>query len=195
MRPFAENKRKSQILSILLCCCFSGDLSLSRPTWIGGSKPKVATPQVVQKIEELKKENPSIFAWEIRQKLIDSAVCTINNCPSVSSINRILRNRAAERATKRASLQHERRFLSSRHYFVKDDPFRRSHALVPVPYPVSRCTLPCCSVKTIPFESLRSGMMKPAYGTSCPTESYKCTSSKFREGTYCVKFFRENPSA
>ena len=116
-------------------------------------------------------------------------MCTINNCPSVSSINRILRNRAAERAAKRASLEHERRFLSSRHYFVKDDFFHRSHALVP--YSVSRCTLPCCSMKTIPFESLRSGLVKPAYGTSCPTESHKCSSSTCREGTYCVTFFRE----
>ena len=37
---------------------------------IGGSKPRVATPEVEAKIEEYKKENPGIFSWEIREKLI-----------------------------------------------------------------------------------------------------------------------------
>ena len=97
------------------------------PGMIGGSKPKVATPEVVGKIESYKRENPTIFAWEIREKLIsdgkfiifiplssayfnqfrkltlnirisDAGVCTNSTAPSVSSINRILRNRAAERA-------------------------------------------------------------------------------------------------
>lgn len=58
---------------------------------IGGSKPKVATPQVVNKIESYKRENPTIFAWEIRDKLVSESVCTANTAPSVSSINRILR--------------------------------------------------------------------------------------------------------
>lgn len=58
---------------------------------IGGSKPKVATPQVVNKIEQYKRENPTIFAWEIREKLISESVCTNSTAPSVSSINRILR--------------------------------------------------------------------------------------------------------
>ncbi|XP_055382279.1 paired box protein Pax-6-like isoform X1 [Condylostylus longicornis] len=65
---------------------------------IGGSKPKVATPAVVSKIEQYKRENPTIFAWEIRERLISDEVCTNATAPSVSSINRILRNRAAERA-------------------------------------------------------------------------------------------------
>ncbi|KAG0416825.1 hypothetical protein HPB47_006112 [Ixodes persulcatus] len=69
-----------------------------RPGVIGGSKPKVATPVVVAKIEQYKRENPTIFAWEIRERLISEGVCSNNTAPSVSSINRILRNRAAERA-------------------------------------------------------------------------------------------------
>ncbi|XP_072027325.1 uncharacterized protein [Amphiura filiformis] len=63
-----------------------------RPGNIGGSKPKVATPLVVKKIMGYKHENPSIFAWEIRDKLLQERVCDETTIPSVSSINRILRN-------------------------------------------------------------------------------------------------------
>ena len=70
------------------------------PGMVGGSKPKVATPPVVDKIESYKRENPTIFAWEIRERLISEGVCKSNTAPSVSSINRIIRNRVAERAAK-----------------------------------------------------------------------------------------------
>ena len=70
------------------------------PGMVGGSKPKVATPEVVDKIESYKRENPTIFAWEIRERLISEGVCKTTTAPSVSSINRIIRNRAAERAAR-----------------------------------------------------------------------------------------------
>ena len=41
-----------------------------RPGVIGGSKPRVATAEVENKIEEYKKDNPGIFSWEIREQLI-----------------------------------------------------------------------------------------------------------------------------
>ena len=68
-----------------------------RPGVIGGSKPKVATPTVVTKIEEYKLENPSIFAWEIRDRLLQDGACDKGNVPSVSSINRIVRTRTQQR--------------------------------------------------------------------------------------------------
>lgn len=54
-----------------------------KPRAIGGSKPRVATPLIVQKIREFKNENPSIFAWEIRDKLLKSKICNHDNMPSV----------------------------------------------------------------------------------------------------------------
>ncbi|KAJ8923280.1 hypothetical protein NQ315_001837 [Exocentrus adspersus] len=41
-----------------------------KPGVIGGSKPRVATADVEERIEEMKKEQPGIFSWEIREKLI-----------------------------------------------------------------------------------------------------------------------------
>ncbi|XP_069763804.1 paired box protein Pax-6-like, partial [Narcine bancroftii] len=62
------------------------------PKAIGGSKPRLSTPEVVAKIAHLKWNNPSMFAWEIRGKLLSDGICTRDKIPSVSSINRVLRN-------------------------------------------------------------------------------------------------------
>lgn len=59
-----------------------------RPGVIGGSKPRVATPEVENRIEQIKRQNPGIFSWEIREKLIKEGV---TDPPSVSSISRLLR--------------------------------------------------------------------------------------------------------
>uniref|UniRef100_A0AAY4CQ13 Paired domain-containing protein n=1 Tax=Denticeps clupeoides TaxID=299321 RepID=A0AAY4CQ13_9TELE len=63
------------------------------PGAIGGSKPRVTTPNVVKNIREYKKGDPGIFAWEIRDRLLADGVCDKYNVPSVSSISRILRNK------------------------------------------------------------------------------------------------------
>lgn len=52
--------------------------TLRPPGLIGGSKPKVATPAVVSNIEQYKRENPTIFAWEIRERLISEGKQSIN---------------------------------------------------------------------------------------------------------------------
>ncbi|CAF99186.1 unnamed protein product, partial [Tetraodon nigroviridis] len=67
-----------------------------KPGVIGGSKPKVATPKVVDKIAEYKRQNPTMFAWEIRDRLLAEGVCDSDMVPSVSSINRIIRTKVQQ---------------------------------------------------------------------------------------------------
>ncbi|RCN51996.1 paired box' domain protein [Ancylostoma caninum] len=63
------------------------------PGTIGGSKPRVTTPKVVEYIRLLKFSDPGIFSWEIRDRLVADGICNKDNVPSVSSISRILRSK------------------------------------------------------------------------------------------------------
>ncbi|XP_071638395.1 segmentation protein paired isoform X1 [Temnothorax longispinosus] len=67
-----------------------------RPGVIGGSKPRVATPEVEARIEEYKRDNPGMFSWEIRDRLIKEGICERTSAPSVSAISRLLRGRDSE---------------------------------------------------------------------------------------------------
>uniref|UniRef100_A0A452IL86 Paired domain-containing protein n=1 Tax=Gopherus agassizii TaxID=38772 RepID=A0A452IL86_9SAUR len=53
-----------------------------KPGVIGGSKPKVATPKVVDKIAEYKRQNPTMFAWEIRDRLLAEGICDNDTVPT-----------------------------------------------------------------------------------------------------------------
>ncbi|KAL7741094.1 hypothetical protein ACLKA6_018129 [Drosophila palustris] len=66
-----------------------------RPGVIGGSKPRIATPEIENRIEEYKRSNPGMFSWEIRDKLIREGICDRSLVPSVSAISRLVRSRDA----------------------------------------------------------------------------------------------------
>jgi len=71
-----------------------------RPGVLGGSKPKLATPEIETKIEGYKRENPGVFSWEIRDRLIKEGICDKSSVPSVSAISRLLRGRDEEEVKK-----------------------------------------------------------------------------------------------
>lgn len=87
---FSRNRFRHARLSLPYCtanyyCCRYYETGSIRPRAIGGSKPRVATAEVVSKISLYKSECPSIFAWEIRDRLLQEGVCTNDNIPSVST--------------------------------------------------------------------------------------------------------------
>ena len=71
----------SSCVSKILCRYY--ETGTIRPRAIGGSKPRVATNKVVDRIAQYKRECPSIFAWEIRDRLLTENVCTQDTIPSV----------------------------------------------------------------------------------------------------------------
>ncbi|XP_063972467.1 paired box protein Pax-1-like isoform X2 [Diachasmimorpha longicaudata] len=110
------------------------------PGAIGGSKPRVTTPKVVQYIKQLKLKDPGIFAWEIRDRLLSDGVCDKYNVPSVSSISRILRNKvgaAAAAAAAAAAIHHHPHHPHHHHHHhhLYAAAAVAGAALCPVPYP------------------------------------------------------------
>ena len=64
-----------------------------RPGVIGGTKPKLATPEIEKRVDLYKHENPGVFSWEVRDRLIKEGLCDKTTVPSVSAISRLLRGR------------------------------------------------------------------------------------------------------
>lgn len=53
--------------------------NLSHCLWL---LQQVATPDVEKRIEEYKRDNPGMFSWEIRDKLLKDGVCDRSTVPS-----------------------------------------------------------------------------------------------------------------
>uniref|UniRef100_A0A8C6YHS8 Paired box 4 n=1 Tax=Naja naja TaxID=35670 RepID=A0A8C6YHS8_NAJNA len=64
-------------------------VGIVQPKTRGGSRPQIATPWLVAGIAQLKQERPSLFAWEIREKLEAAGTCAASRIPSVSCGGRI----------------------------------------------------------------------------------------------------------
>ena len=51
------------------------------------------TPRIAQRIMEYRKEQPGLFSWEIRDRLVQESLCSKESLPSLSSISRLLKNK------------------------------------------------------------------------------------------------------
>ncbi|XP_074602066.1 protein gooseberry-like isoform X2 [Brevipalpus obovatus] len=74
-----------------------------RPGVIGGSKPRMVSPEIERRIEEIRREQPTIFSWEIRDKLIKENLCDRTTAPSISAISKLLRDGNASNCSSSAS--------------------------------------------------------------------------------------------
>lgn len=50
--------------------------------WKSDQLKQNTSPDVDKKIEEYKRDNPGMFSWEIRDKLLKDGICDRNNVPS-----------------------------------------------------------------------------------------------------------------
>ena len=62
-----------------------------KPGSIGGSKQKIVPIEVENKIDAWRFENPGIFSWEIRDRLLKENVVDRLSVPTVSTLSRMLR--------------------------------------------------------------------------------------------------------
>ena len=64
-----------------------------QPGGKGVGRPRVITPQIARRIDQYLKEQPGIYSWEIRDRLLQDNICRLENIPSLSSISRLLNNK------------------------------------------------------------------------------------------------------
>ncbi|XP_068741368.1 paired box protein Pax-3-B-like isoform X2 [Montipora capricornis] len=64
-----------------------------QPGGEGVGRPRVITARVAQRIRQYTQDQPGLYSWEIRDRLLHDNICSSENIPSPSSINRLLRKK------------------------------------------------------------------------------------------------------
>ncbi|CAF1145304.1 unnamed protein product [Adineta ricciae] len=94
-----------------------------KPGSIGGSKPRVVTADIEQKIDEYKNSYPhgTMFVWEIRERLVRDGVCKPTSLPSLSTLTRMLRDAGGDVDGNHILDERSSMDMMESHEDVKDD--------------------------------------------------------------------------
>jgi len=76
-----------------------------QPGGEGVGRPRVITPLIAQRIEQLAKQQPGLYSWEIRDRLVQENICSRENIPSLSSISRLLKRKGNQETASEGSQQ------------------------------------------------------------------------------------------
>ena len=67
------------------------------PGAIPSSKSREITPVITKRIEEFVSEQPDIFSWEVRDRLLLEGICIKANLPSMEAISQLLKSKTDKR--------------------------------------------------------------------------------------------------
>ena len=76
-----------------------------QPGGEGVGRPRVITPLIAQKIKQLAKQQPGMYSWEIRDRLVQENIFSRENIPSLSSIRQFLKEKEKQETTSERSQQ------------------------------------------------------------------------------------------
>lgn len=76
-----------------------------QPGGEGVGRPRVITPHIAQRIKQYTQQQPGLYSWEIRERLVQENVCSRENIPSLSSISRLLKNKSKSETAAKGNQQ------------------------------------------------------------------------------------------
>ena len=83
------------------------------PGAIPSSKSREITPEITKRIEAFVLEQPDMFSWEVRDRLLVEGVCVKANLPSMEAISQLLKSRNDKCGSSACSPRGYKRSLSS----------------------------------------------------------------------------------
>ncbi|XP_031569062.1 paired box protein Pax-6-like [Actinia tenebrosa] len=84
-------------------------------------RPRVITPWIEMHIDRYRKEQPGIFSWEIRERLLRENVCFETSLPSLSSINRLVKSKIKQQCSEQERSKINNEFEKDSHHNINHE--------------------------------------------------------------------------